>query len=95
MELKEEILNNLKMEHLSGDIQLVAEVIDLQTARKLLARFDGLTLHIPSTRFMDELIVDYLKTRYGGKPMDKKTEYQISQEINRPLREVRKLLCKI
>jgi hypothetical protein len=95
MDTKEELLNYLKMEHLTGDIKVIAELTGLEIARMLLLQMDGLTLHIPSVKLIDDLLVEYLKAKYGKMPIDKKTEVIISNKIGRPVREVRKLLCRI
>lgn len=91
---KLEILNLLEIEDLTGDVQILAELTDLETVKKILLKCDGLSFNIQRVRNIEPVLLRYLSINYPARFYSKKEIISISKEIDRPYRETSRLLKK-
>ncbi|MBX3045151.1 MAG: hypothetical protein KIT33_15360 [Candidatus Kapabacteria bacterium] len=87
-----DILEYLTFEDLSGDTKMIAEAAGMDITKLLLMHFDGISLSIQKIKNMEGLLVRYLRKKYPAEKYSKRERIKIAQEINRPPRDIPRLL---
>lgn len=93
--MKKNILELLRAEDLTEDMQRLAEVVGLDHVKKIIAEFDGERLDIPGKRTIGRLRERYIRTHYRVDPGGGDNRRTIAKEIEVSIRCVERTIQRI
>lgn len=85
--ISDEILQYLKKDDLPPDIRDIAEEEGIETVKKLLKLFPGVTLHIPLVKSIRPLVHRYIKEN-----MERRPAATIAPQVGLTVRKVKEII---
>jgi len=93
--VKEKLLDYLTIEDLQGDTRMLGELTDLETVKKMISIFGGMSIHIQSLDILGKVWERYLIENIKDTSITKKNIIRIANMTNKTPRYIRNILTKI